>query len=148
MSDNNFVKELARKSGVSEAECRRLLASRFFFKPNVTPPDTWVKMPSSNHIEGWCYEMTKLTVTAGVEKFKDELWLRLACCAFPNIATGDQVKLVINDFLGKQWLEPNLRTFIIKPKDFVLVKTKAPMTHILFCLNKIPEKNFITMQTK
>lgn len=145
--DEEMKKLIGDALGMSEKEreeAEKLLDR--FQKPNLTPPNCWVESEAvTEFMSKWVKKGTNFMVQGSAEYWGEELWLRLSFCEYPNIATETEIRMVMHDFLGEQWIEPNNRTFIIPPNNRML--SASPATHILFCLSGVPSSDSFIYQT-
>lgn len=121
-------------------ELKRLKESKVFSRPNVSPPSEWEEIESIfSHMRTFRYK-NELRVQVSCETYGEETWLRITCARQDGKTNDKTINLVLKDFLGEQWIEPNRRTFVFKPEDRKLAANPA-VTHILFCLTGQPDEN-------
>ena len=146
----NFVDE---KGNLTEEGQKKLLealkrvgADKIFHRPNVSPPSEWKEYTSiMPHMRTFFYKDEDIKVQISCETYSGETWLRISCTEHLKEPSDDLINLVLKDFLGEQWVEPNKRTFIFKPQNRRLAQSMA--TVILFCISGRPNGNGFVLST-
>lgn len=103
---------------------------------DMETPSGWkeIESPASDVLRKW--ERDGLYVQAGEENYKEgEVWLRVTCSCYPKVPSEEDVKRVIESFLGAEFVQENPRTFVVQPSDRKMYGPGAapPIVHILFC---------------
>lgn len=146
----DFVDE---KGNLTEEGQKKLLEAfksvnldNVFTRPNISPPLEWKEhrgiLP---HMRTFFYKDEDIKVQVSCETYTDETWLRISCSKLRQKLDDEFLDLIIKDFLGEQWVEPNKRTFIFKPENRNIAMSGATM--ILFCLSGRPSESGFVFRT-
>lgn len=143
-TEMDTFRRIAESLGLDPDEVETIAKKRFQI-PNLSPPNVWRERPSPiPFIKKWIFILDpNLVVQGGAEKWEAELWLRLSTSYRGTEVNEGQLKLIMRDFLGEQWVEPNKRTFIHKPQ---MRLSNNKITHILFCLSGTPTEASIPVR--